>query len=238
MPPKHIGIIMDGNGRWAQQRGLQRVQGHREGLTSAKSVVKTACEAGVSYLTLYTFSTENWKRTEEEVSFLMGLIRTNLRKEYDFYKLNDIRVVHSGDISSLPREIQDEIFLVEKETAQFASLVVNLAINYGGRNEILRAYKKAVAQGVKPENMSEADVQLFLDHPDIPDLDIVIRTGGEQRLSNFMLWRSSYAELYFTETLWPDFSSEEFNRILDWFYSRTRRFGGSAEGKSREGENR
>ncbi len=228
-PPRHIGIIMDGNGRWAQSRGLPRTQGHQEGLVAAKSIVKAARFAGVSYITLYTFSTENWKRTKEEVAFLMGLIKKNLRKEYQFYKSNGIRVVHSGDISSLPGEIQNEICLVEEETAGFSSLIVNLAINYGGRDEILRACRKALESGVALDNVGEQDINRYLDQPMIPDLDLVIRTGGEQRLSNFMLWRSSYAELYFTETLWPDFSPDEFNGILEWFLSRTRRFGGGNE---------
>ena len=227
--PVHIGIIMDGNGRWAQQRGLQRTQGYREGLSAAKSTVKAAHDAGIPYITLYTFSTENWRRTEDEVSFLMNLIKNNLRKEYEFYKTNDIRVVHSGDISSLPREIQDEIYLVEKDTAQFSSLTVNLAINYGGRNEILRSCKAALASGIQPESLSEEHIQHHLDQSDIPDLDLIVRTGGEHRLSNFMLWRSSYAEIYFTETLWPDFSAEELRFIIEWFNNRTRRFGGSHE---------
>ena len=230
MNPKsslHVGIIMDGNGRWAHQRGLQRTQGHKEGLSAAKATVQAACDAGVAYLTLYTFSTENWRRTEEEVSFLMGLIKNNLRKEYDFYKANDICVVHSGNLLSLPQEMQDEICQVEKDTKHFSALTVNLAINYGGKDEILRACKVAITSGIQIDSLTETDVQEHLDQPEIPDLDLIIRTGGEHRLSNFMLWRSSYAEIYFTETLWPDFAIEEFSTILEWFHNRTRRFGGS-----------
>lgn len=226
--PTHVGIIMDGNGRWARERSLPRTAGHNEGLKAAKKIVKAVHDAGISYLTLYTFSTENWKRTEEEVSFLMKLIKTSLRKEYEFYKENDIRVVHSGDLSVLPGDIQDEIQLVEEDTSHFTSLVVNLAINYGGRDEIVRAATRALSANPEPGGgISEEQIRNNLDCPEIPDLDLIIRSGGEQRLSNFMLWRSSYAEIFFSQTLWPDFNEVEFHKILQWFTSRTRRYGGT-----------
>ncbi|AHC14725.1 Undecaprenyl pyrophosphate synthetase [Salinispira pacifica] len=219
---------MDGNGRWAREKGLPRTSGHNEGLKAAKQIVKAVHDAGISYLTLYTFSTENWKRTEEEVSFLMKLIKTSLRKEYEFYKENDIRVVHSGDLSVLPRDIQEEIELVEEDTSHFTSLVVNLAINYGGRDEIVRAASRALADNpALAQRLGEDHIRNNLDRPEIPDLDLIIRSGGEQRLSNFMLWRSSYAEIFFSQTLWPDFNKEEFHEILQWFMSRTRRYGGT-----------
>ncbi len=225
-PPLHLGIIMDGNGRWASQKNLPRSAGHREGLKAAKAVVKAAHDLGIRYVTLYTFSTENWKRTEEEVSFLMKLLKNNLRKEYQFYLDNDIRVVHSGDISSLPDDIKQVIRDVEKDTEDFSGTTVNLAINYGGRDEILRAVKTAADTLGGVDLLDEETVRAHLDQADIPDLDLVVRSGGEQRLSNFMLWRSSYSEIYFTHTLWPDFTAGELQEIIHWFQGRNRRYGG------------
>jgi undecaprenyl diphosphate synthase len=224
--PVHAGIIMDGNGRWAKSRGLPRTAGHREGLSVAKTIVKAARDIGIRYLSLYTFSTENWKRTEEEVSFLMRLIKTNIRKEYEFYKANAVRVVHSGDLAALPVDIRQEIEAVEADTEDFSGITVNLAINYGGRNEIIRAVRGALAAGSDPADLGEHTLGAYLDQPEIPDLDLIIRTGGEQRLSNFMLWRSSYAELYFSPTLWPDFNAAELEGIIAWYSGRTRRYGG------------
>lgn len=225
--PRHIGIIMDGNGRWAEYRGLNRSAGHKEGLVAAKNIVKQAREAGVKYLSLYTFSTENWKRTEDEVAVLMGLIKSSLKKEYRFYRENEIRVLHSGDLSRLPEDIRQEIFDVEDDTQNFGKLTVNLAINYGGRDEILRAVQSAQSDGVNVIDLNERRIARYLDQPELPDLDLVIRTGGEQRLSNFMIWRASYAELYFSPTFWPDFHRAEFRGILEWYSGRQRRFGGT-----------
>ncbi len=225
-PPRHVGIIMDGNGRWARSRGLPRTAGHRQGLAAAKDMVKCARAEGITYLSLYTFSTENWKRTEDEVSFLMKLILTSLRSEYEFYKENGIRILHSGDLSTLPGEIREEISLVEEDTKMYSALCVNLVINYGGRDEILRAVKSILAEGIAPGDLDEAKIGNHLDQSQMPDLDLIIRTGGEKRLSNFMLWQASYAELYFSDALWPDFSESEFQNTIDWFCSRNRRFGG------------
>ncbi len=222
----HIGIIMDGNGRWAQRRGKNRSAGHKEGLATAKRIVKACADEGVAFLTLYTFSTENWKRSEEEVSFLMNLIRNSLKREYRFYRENKIRVLHSGDLSILPPDIRAEIQDVEEQTEGFDGMAVNLAINYGGRDEILRAMRNAWAAGVDPTDLSEERIHAYLDQPQLPDLDLVIRSGGERRLSNFMLWRSSYAEIYFSESLWPDFSEKELRDILSWYRGRSRRYGG------------
>lgn len=223
--PTHVGIIMDGNGRWARAKGMVRTLGHQEGLKSAKRIVKAARDAGVQYLSLYAFSTENWNRSTEEVSFLMNLIKTSLRKEYEFYRKNGIRVLHSGDLEMLLPEIRKEITDVEADTSHYSDLTVNLAINHGGRNEIARAVQSAVCDGVDPQTISQDDIARYLDQPELPDLDLVIRSGGEQRLSNFMLWQASYAELYFSSTLWPDFSPEEFQRILCWYGDRERKFG-------------
>ena len=223
--PVHVGIIMDGNGRWAQKRGLPRTAGHKEGLEVAKKIVAKASELGIKYVTLYTFSTENWKRTQEEVGFLMNLIRLHLRAEFAFYKKNSIRVNVLGDIKGLPDDVQFEIEKAEAETQDFTGLTVILAINYGGRDEIKRAVKKIIQDNITAENLTEADISSHFDIPEIPDADLIIRTGGEKRLSNFLMWHSAYAELLFTDTLWPDFNEDEFNNCIEEFYKRTRRFG-------------
>ncbi len=229
--PSHVGIIMDGNGRWAKARELPRTAGHKEGLTAAKRTVKAAAELGIKYLTLYTFSTENWKRAEEEVSFLMRLIQQHLRKEYDFYRENKIKVVHSGELSALPRFVQKEIKSAMKDTAAFEGMVLNLAINYGGRNEICRAVNRyinssnSILRGGKIPVVTEENIQNHFDLPWFPDADLIIRTGGEQRISNFLIWQCAYAELYFTETLWPDYGKADLREALTAFQSRERRFG-------------
>lgn len=223
--PVHVGIIMDGNGRWAQKRGLPRTAGHKEGLEAAKKIVAKASELGIKYVTLYTFSTENWKRTQEEVGFLMNLIRLHLRAEFAFYKKNSIRVKVLGDLLGLPEDVRSEIEKAEAETQDFTGLTVILAINYGGRDEIRRAVKKIIQDGVAAEDLTENDISSRFDIPEIPDADLIIRTGGEKRLSNFLMWHSAYAELIFTDTLWPDYNETEFNNNIEEFYKRTRRFG-------------
>ncbi len=219
---------MDGNGRWARQRNLNRTAGHREGLKATKAIVKAAADLGIKYLSLYTFSTENWKRAQEEVSFLMGLVHQHLRKEYDFYRENEIRIRHSGDLSGLPPEVQEDIRTVIQDTASHTRLTVNLAINYGGKNEIVRAVRKLIQSNpsLTPEEVTETSIEQNLDNPDIPDLDLIIRTAGELRLSNFLLWESAYAELYFSPKLWPDFTPEDFLEALLNYQSRNRKFGG------------
>lgn len=226
--PIHVGIIMDGNGRWARQRSLNRTIGHREGLKATKAIVKAAADMGIKYLSLYTFSTENWKRAQEEVTFLMGLIHQHLRKEYDFYRDNEIRIRHSGDLSGLPPDVQEDIRTVIQDTNSHKRLTVNLAINYGGKNEIVRAIRKHIQKNTSlaPEELTEASIAQNLDNPDIPDLDLIIRTAGELRLSNFLLWESAYSELYFSPKLWPDFTPEDFLEALLNYQSRNRKFGG------------
>ncbi len=221
--PAHIGVIMDGNGRWAKNRGQNRSAGHREGLNAAKAVVKAASDMGIKYLSLYVFSTENWKRTEDEVSFLMVLIKSYLKKEYQFYKDNSIRVVHSGDLKKLPADIQKEISTVSEQTASFDGLTVNLLINYGGQDEIVRAANKCIEKG---SPITAETLTASLDNPQIPPVDLMIRTGGEKRISNFLIWQTAYAELYFTEKLWPDWTGEDLQKAVDSFTNRERRFGG------------
>ena len=229
--PAHVAIIMDGNGRWATRRSLPRTEGHRQGLAAAKRIVAAACELGISNLSLYTFSTENWKRTQDEVSFLMNLIIGHLSAELDFYREKEVRVVHSGKREGLSPRLLEEIDSVVRDTAKFESLTVNLAINYGGRDEILRAFRRMVDQepkllNARLKNVSEGEFASFLDLPGLPDPDLIIRTGGEQRLSNFLLWQSAYSELYFCDTLWPDFGESDFIRALDSYAQRERKFGG------------
>jgi undecaprenyl diphosphate synthase len=221
--PAHIAIIMDGNGRWAKQRNLPRTSGHKEGLEVAKKIVKAAKEVGVKYITLYTFSTENWKRTQDEVGYLMGLIKNHLRAEFKFYKENDIRVKHIGNLSGLPQDIQNEINSTVEECKDFNSLTVVLAINYGGKDEISRAINKAKSEN---KEINENNFTEFFDLPEMPDVDLIIRTGGEKRLSNFLLWHGAYAELDFVDTLWPDYNEECFYQSIKEFQNRNRRFGG------------
>lgn len=223
--PVHVGIIMDGNGRWAKQRNLPRTMGHKEGLAAAKRIVAEAARLGIKYVTLYTFSTENWKRTQEEVGYLMNLIRGHLRSEFDFYRQNGIRVLHIGNMTGLPADVQAEILKVGRDTAHFTGLTVVLAINYGGRDELVRGTQKLIRQGISPDAVTEKTLAESFDLPELPDVDLLIRTGGEMRLSNFLLWHIAYAELLFTDTLWPDYNEAEFLSDIHVFKKRTRRFG-------------
>jgi undecaprenyl diphosphate synthase len=228
--PSHVGIIMDGNGRWARLRNKPRTFGHEEGLNAAKRIVREAATIGIGYVTLYTFSTENWKRTKKEVSFLMSLIGKHLRKELDFYKELGIRVISSGDRKALPKAVIQELEGAENDTADFSGLTLNLAINYGGKDEIVRACnrllgKQALDAKGKTRILRESDISANLDHPEMPDMDLVIRTGGEQRLSNFFIWESAYAELYFSSKLWPDWDKGDLRKAIAEFKKRERRFG-------------
>jgi len=233
--PLHVAIIMDGNGRWASKRGLPRTEGHSRGLTAAKRIVAAASNMGIRYLSLYTFSTENWKRTQDEVGFLMSLVKNHLSRELDFYRQNKIKVVHSGRRDGLAPDILSEIDSIVRDTSDFPGMVVNLAINYGGRDELSRAFDKAVGKryesaGIdkshKPLSWDET-IRQNLDHPEIPDPDLIIRTGGELRLSNFLLWQSAYSELFFSDCLWPDYSESDLKAAVDSYIHRDRRFGGA-----------
>ena len=225
----HIGIIMDGTGRWAKERGKPRTFGHSEGVRTAKRIAKAASDMGVKYLSLYTFSTENWKRSETEVRFLMQLLKKHLREQFSFYRENNIRVVHSGSLDRLPEVVQKEIVDVEDLTKDFTGMTANLVINYGGRDEIVRAVKKLRDQG--EGEITEEKLSSAMDHPEIPDPDLIIRTGGELRISNFLLWESAYSELYFSKKYWPDWQAEDLKEALDAFASRNRRYGGVTETK-------
>jgi len=223
--PAHVGIIMDGNGRWAQKRGLVRTQGHLEGLKTAKRIVKAASDLGIKYLTLYAFSTENWKRASEETGFIMGLVKQYLRAEFDFSKQNRIRTRYCGDIAGLPPDIQKEIADSIADTANFEGMQVILAINYGGRDEIVRAFRKFATDN-DISNLDEKDIRAYLDNPDVPDPDLIIRSAGEYRTSNFLLWEGAYSELYFSDKLWPDWEKKDLESAIADFQERDRRYGG------------
>ena len=224
--PLHIGVIMDGNGRWAQKRGLIRTQGHLEGLKAAKRIVKAASGMGIKYLTLYAFSTENWNRAAEEVSFIMGLVKQYLRSEIDFSLANRIRVRFAGNMAGLPEDIQKEIKDAMADTSSFDGMNVILAINYGGRDEITRAFNRLMtAGGHDGANVTEEELKKFLDNPDVPDPDLIIRAAGEYRTSNFLLWEGAYSELYFSDKLWPDWDKEDLEAAIEDYKKRNRRFG-------------
>ena len=227
--PTHVAIIMDGNGRWARARGLPRVEGHRRGAEAARAVIKSAAKAGVNYLTLFGFSSENWKRPEGEVSDLMGLLRLYLRKELASLHKQGVKFRVIGERARLPEDLQDMIRAAEKRTAANTGLNLVLALSYGGRAEIATT-ARALAQKVRDGELNPADIDedLFASHletADIPEPDLLIRTSGEQRVSNFLLWQCAYTEFVFTETLWPDFGAEAFEAAIADFGSRERRFG-------------
>jgi len=221
--PSHIAIIMDGNGRWAKARGLNRTKGHEKGAETIREISEYAAQhKKINYLTLYAFSTENWKRPKIEVDFLMKLLEKYLDNEKETFINNDIRFQAIGDRSVFSKKLQTKIDELEKLTQNCKSLVHSLALNYGGRDEIVRSAKKIISEG------GELTEEAITKHLDLPtDIDLLIRTGGDHRISNFLLWQASYAELFFTETLWPDFNSDELHSILHAFKSIERRFGGT-----------
>ncbi len=228
--PRHVAIIMDGNGRWAQQRGLPRVVGHRQGAKAVRQVVEHAAQLGLEVVTLYSFSTENWKRSQDEVSDLMGLFRHYLNHELDTLTRNDIRLKVIGDRSALAGDLQALIARTEAKTANNKRLTLQLAVSYGGRQDLVQAAKdlaQAVADGrLRPDQIDEQCLADHLSTYGTCDPDLVIRTSGEQRLSNFLLWESAYSEFYFTPVLWPDFGAEALDTALLAYGERHRRFGG------------
>ncbi len=228
--PVHIAIVMDGNGRWAQQRSLPRLAGHNAGMKALKKIVKAASEIGIRYLTVYAFSTENWKRSEEEVNGIFKILVYYIEKELNELNSNNVRVKILGDYSKLPAEAVDKLEISLKTTALNSGLRFNIALNYGGRAEILKAVTaladKAREDGSVPETISEEVFASQLYTGDIPDPDLVIRTGGEMRLSNFLLWQSAYSELWFTNTYWPDFTKKDFEAAIMDYQGRKRRYGG------------
>lgn len=224
--PVHVAVIMDGNGRWAKKKGLPRAAGHRAGVERVRTIIRMSSDIGIKYLTLFAFSTENWKRPDQEVSTLMGLLLEYLKKELAELNEKNVRILTLGDSSKLPRDVADEIERAKRTTKDNTGLTVSMAVNYGGRNDIIDAIKHAVAGGAKPEDITEEYISSLLSTAGQPDPDLMIRTSGESRISNFLLYQLAYAELYFSDTLWPDFDEAEYKKALDAFASRDRRFGG------------
>jgi undecaprenyl diphosphate synthase len=228
--PRHVAIIMDGNGRWAQKRLLNRIKGHEKGAETVRTIVRTCCELNIPFLTLYAFSTENWQRPQKEVAALMHILKRFLETETAEMVENNIRLKVIGQIDRLPKDVRLRLEASIAATAGNESLQLNLALSYGGRTEIVEMVQhlaSEVVQGkMKIQDIDELVVSNFLYTKDLPDPDIMIRTSGEMRISNFMLWQLAYSELFITPTLWPDFSKEEFIKILTQYQQRERRFGG------------
>lgn len=231
--PQHIAIIMDGNGRWAKQQGLDRVMGHKEGVSAVRRIIEASTEIGIPYLTLYTFSTENWRRPEEEIKALMSLmIQAVVRETPDLIK-NNVRIKTIGDMDRLPEDTRKALEQCMEDTSGCTKLTAVLALSYSSKWEIARAIKDIAADmatgKIREENITEDLIDNYLTTKSIPDPDILIRTGGEKRISNFLLWQIAYSELYFTDELWPDFNKESLYQVIADYQGRERRFGKTSE---------
>lgn len=225
--PRHIGIIMDGNGRWAKKRGLSRIFGHRAGAKNVRNIIEFSMKLGIKCLSLFAFSTENWHRPEKEVNELFKLLRHYIGLEKENFKKSNIKLVISGDLSRLDEQTQHMLKNLVKELENNTGMILNLCINYSGRQEIIYAVNKILNSGIK--KITEQEFERYLYTKDLPELDLLIRTSGELRISNFMLWQLAYTELYFTKTLWPDFSPKELVLAIRDFQTRERRFGRVSE---------
>ncbi|PLV60062.1 isoprenyl transferase [Thermotoga sp. KOL6] len=230
--PRHVAIIMDGNGRWAKRRGLPRIKGHQRGAQVLHNTVKWSLELGIEYLTAYSFSTENWKRPKEEVEFLMNLFIQMVDREMELLKKERVRVKILGRKKGLPENVLKKWNEVEEKTCNFDRMTLIIAFNYGGRKEILDAVESIIGEvrNGKEVILTEEIFRRYLYLPDVPDPDLIIRTSGEMRLSNFLIWQSAYSELYFTKRLWPDFTKKDFLRAIESYSKRERRFGGLSDG--------
>ncbi len=227
--PRHIGIIMDGNGRWAKKRGLPRIAGHKVGIESVRKAVRACSDLGIEALTLYTFSAENWKRPKKEINILMGFLEQYCRKEIKDLNKNNIRLNTIGRTEQLPKGVQRSLKEAIEETKSNTGVILTLALNYGARSEIVDATKSILEDvknnRIKPDEIDEDLFNGYLYTKDLPELDLLIRTSGEMRLSNFLLWQVSYSELYVTDTLWPDFKRKDLECALEDYKKRERRFG-------------
>ncbi|MFA6940459.1 MAG: isoprenyl transferase [Clostridiaceae bacterium] len=223
--PKHIGIIMDGNGRWAKKRGLPRSMGHKAGVEAIREIVKECSRLGVKYLTIYAFSTENWKRPKDEVNTLMSLLADYLKNEFEELNKNNVIINHLGSISKLPQICQNELVDAYEKTKKNTGLTLNLALNYGGRQEIIEAVKKIAAEKSQDE-ITEDNFKEYLYTKGIPDPDLIIRSSGEMRLSNFLIWQSAYSEFWVSDINWPDFRKENLQKAIWDYQRRDRRYGG------------
>ena len=231
--PEHVAIIMDGNGRWANQRGKQRGMGHKKGASAVREIIEEAADNGIKYLTLFTFSTENWSRPEDEVGILMRLLLSSLKKEFNRLNNNNIKLKSIGDLVGLPHLVREELNYVVEKTKDNTGLTLTLALNYGAKEELTNAMRN-IANKVKnsiisPEKVDQSMINEHLYSHYLPAVDLLIRTSGEERISNFLLWHIAYAELYFTTTLWPDFSKEDLKKALINYGKRERRFGKTSE---------
>ncbi len=231
--PRHVAVIMDGNGRWAKKRGLTRVLGHRKGVNAVRETVEAASELNIKALTLYTFSTENWNRPKAEVNTLMSILVSSLKKELPTFQKNNIKLQTIGNIDKLPNKAKKELKETIEKTKNNTQLILTLALNYGSREEIINTTKliskKIVNNELKVEEIDENTINNHLYTFTLPDVDFLIRTSGELRISNFLLWQIAYAELYFTEVLWPDFNKDDFYKAIINYQSRERRFGKTSE---------
>jgi undecaprenyl diphosphate synthase len=231
--PSHVAIIMDGNGRWAQQRGLERIFGHQQGVTALREVIETATELGIKYLTLYAFSTENWGRPDEEVSALMEIMVQSLNNETDTLLKNNIRLKAIGDVNRLANDVKERLLQTINLTSASSGLNLVVALSYSSRWEITEAARKISADVInrllEPDSINEEVFEKYLTTYGIPDPELMIRTSGELRISNFLLWQLAYTELYFTDKLWPDFGKEDFYKAIIDFQKRERRFGKTSE---------
>ncbi len=225
--PRHVAIIMDGNGRWAKERGFSRNEGHKKGSEVVKKITNYAEKLGIEYLTVYAFSTENWKRPQDEVDGLMNLLRRYLKNYIKDTKKNNAKFRVIGDRIGLPQDIQNQIEELEGLTKDKSGICINIAINYGGRDEIIRVCRHMIEARVEPNALNEELFESFLDTKGIPDPDLMIRTSGEMRTSNYLPWQLAYSEFYFTPCLWPDFTTKEFDKALEEYSNRKRRFGKS-----------
>ena len=231
--PNHIAIIMDGNGRWAKAKGKNRLFGHRNGVKAVQKTVEESTRLGVKYLTLYAFSTENWKRPQKEINTLMNLLVKSLKKELDQMLQNDIRLNAIGNLSKLPMSVQEELNQTIEKTKNNSRMTLTLALNYGGKEELTHAFRE-IASKVKnniisPENVDETIINKHLYTQNLPDVDLLIRTSGEQRISNFLLWKIAYAEFYFLDILWPEFNETHLHLAIHNYQNRERRFGKTSE---------
>lgn len=223
--PHHLGIIMDGNGRWAQARGLPRLAGHRAGTENIRRVLEACVEFGIKFLTIYAFSTENWGRPQEEVRGLMHILSEYIQREVSELHRNGVQLRHSGRLAGISDEMQEQIRDALELTKHNDRIILNVAFNYGGRAEIIDAIRRLLSDGVAPEQVDEALINRYLYTAGLPDPDLIVRTGGEMRISNFLIWQAAYAEYYATPTYWPDFDRDELYRALQAYAQRDRRFG-------------
>ncbi len=232
--PNHVAIIMDGNGRWARWRGLPRLMGHRAGTENIRRIVHACVENDVKYLTVYAFSTENWSRPGSEVQGLMRILAEVIERETPELDKEGVQIRHLGHMENVPPALQKAIAYSLETTKHNSRLILSVCFNYGGRDDVVRAVRKIIAEGIKPEDITEETIALHLDTGDTPDPDLIIRTAGEMRLSNFLLWQAAYAEYYSTPTTWPDFDKEAFQEALREYGRRHRKFGGILPEERRE----